>query len=71
MSHFKRVEDAIFFVPQPIGKNLQDTRRQGIRTVIDFRLPSKLATFNEKLTKSQGLAYVKILADKAAHLHAE
>ena len=71
MSHFERVEDGIFIAPQPIGKNLQDAKRQGIRTVIDFRLPSELATSNETLTKSQGLAYVNIPVDKAAHLHAE
>ena len=71
MSQFKRVEDGIFIAPQLIGKNLQDAGRHGIRTVIDFRLPSELATSNETLTKSQGLAYVNIPAEKAAHLHAK
>ena len=71
MSHFERVEDGIFIAPQPTGQDLQDARRQGIRAVIDFQLPSETATSNETLTKSQGLAYVNIPADKAAHLHAE
>lgn len=66
MSQFKRVEDGIFIGPQPTGQDLQDAKRQGIRTVIDFRLPSETATSNETLTKSQGLAYVNIPVDKAA-----
>ena len=66
MSQFKRVEDGISIGPQPTGQDLQDARRQGIRTVIDFRLPSETATSNEALTKSQGLAYVNIPVDKAA-----
>ncbi len=66
MSQFKRVEDGISIGPQPTGQDLQDAMRQGIRTVIDFRLPSETATSNETLTKSHGLAYMNIPVDKAA-----
>ena len=65
MSQFKRVEDGIFIGPQPTEQDLQDARRQGIRTVIDFRLPSETATSNETLTKSQGFACVNIPVNKA------
>ena len=44
MSQFKRVEDGIFIGPQPTEQDLQEVRQQGIRTVIDFRLPSETAT---------------------------
>ena len=66
MSQFKRVEEGIFIGPQPNEHDLQDAERQGITTVIDFRLPSETATSNETLTKSQGLAYVNIPVNKAA-----
>ena len=44
MSQFKRVEDGIFIGPQPTEQDIQEARQQGIRTVIDFRLPSETAT---------------------------
>ncbi|TBR13246.1 MAG: hypothetical protein EPO43_11240 [Rugosibacter sp.] len=66
MSQFKQVEDEIFIGPQPTEQDLQEAKQQGIRTVIDFRLPSETATSNETLTKSHGLAYVNIPVNKAA-----
>ena len=66
MSQFKRVEDGIFIGPQPTEQDLEEVRQQGIRTIIDFRLPSETATSNETLTKSHGLAYVNIPVNKAA-----
>ena len=66
MSQFKRVEDGIFIGPQPTEQDIQEAKQQGIRTVIDFRLPSETATSNETLTKSHGLAYVNIPVNKAA-----
>ena len=66
MSQFKQVEDGNFVGPQPTEMDLQEAKQQGIRTVIDFRLPSETATSNETLTKSHGLAYVNIPVNKAA-----
>lgn len=66
MSTFKRIEDGIFIGPQPTGQDLQEARQQGIRTVIDFRLPSETPASNEALAKNHGLAYVNIPVDKAA-----
>ena len=51
MSQFKRVEDGIFIGPQPTEQDLQDAKQRGLRTVIDFRLPSETATSNDILTK--------------------
>ena len=42
MSQFKQVEDGIFIGPQPTEQDIEEVRQQGIRTVIDFRLPSDL-----------------------------
>ena len=66
MSQFRQIEDGIFIGPQPTGQELQEAKQQGIRTVIDFRLPSETAASNETLVKSHGLAYVNIPVDKAA-----
>jgi len=66
MSQFRQIEDGIFIGPQPTGQDLEEARQQGIRTVIDFRLPSETAASNETLVKSHGLAYVNIPVDKTA-----
>jgi len=66
MSQFRQVEDGVFIGPQPTGQELEEARQQGIRTVIDFRLPSETAASNETLVKSHGLAYVNIPVDKTA-----
>ncbi len=66
MSSFKRLDDEFFIGPQPTEQDLQDAKKQGIKTVIDFRMPSETATSNAELTKSQGLTYVNIPVNKAA-----
>lgn len=43
MSPFRPVEDGIFIGPQPSPNDLEDARQRGIKTVIDFRLPSETA----------------------------
>ncbi len=65
MSNFKRVEAGIFIGPQPTAQDLEDARRQGVKTVIDFRLPSETATSNETLVRSHGLDYANIPVNKA------
>lgn len=65
MSQFRPVEDGIFIGPQPSPNDLEDARQRGIKTVIDFRLPSETATPNETLVKSYGLDYINIPVNKA------
>ena len=60
MSQFKGVADGIFIGPQPTQQNLEDAKQQGIKTVIDLRMPAETTTSNETLTKSHGLGYVNI-----------
>ena len=66
MSSFKRIDDEFFIGPQPTEQDLQEAQKQGIKTVIDFRMPSETAASNAELTKSQGLTYVNIPVNKAA-----
>jgi len=65
MSQFKPVEDNIFIAPQPTAQDLDDAKQQGIKTVIDFRMPGETPASNETLTKNHGLDYVNIPVDKA------
>lgn len=65
MSSFKLVDDGIFIGPQPTAQDLEEARQQGVKTVIDFRLPSETATPNETLVRSHGLAYANIPVNKA------
>ena len=65
MSQFKPVEENVFIGPQPSPDDLEDARRLGIKTVIDFRLPSETDSPNETLVKRFGLDYVHIPVDKA------
>ena len=60
MSQFKPVQDGIFIGPQPTERDLDDAKQQGIKTVVDFRMPTETTTSNETLTRSHGLDYVNI-----------
>lgn len=66
MNSFKRIDDEFFIGPQPTKQDLQAAKQQGIKTVIDFRLPSETATSNAALITSEGLAYVNIPVNKVA-----
>lgn len=66
MSQFKPVAEGIFIGPQPTGQDLDAARQQGIKTVIDFRMPTETKTSNETLTHRHGLNYVNIPVDKAS-----
>jgi uncharacterized protein (TIGR01244 family) len=66
MSSFKRIDDGFFIGPQPTIQDLEEAKLEGIKTVVDFRLPSETTTSNAALTASQGLAYVNIPVNKAA-----
>ena len=65
MSQFRPVKSGIFIGPQPTPQDLEDARQHGIKTVIDFRLPSETATSNETLARSAGLDYINIPVNKA------
>ena len=65
MSQFRPVESGVFIGPQPTSQDLEDARQHGIKTVIDFRLPSETATSNETLAKSASLDYINIPVNKA------
>jgi len=65
MSQFKPVEDSIFIGPQPTERDLDDAKQQGIKTVVDFRMPTETMTSNEILTRGHGLDYVNIPVNKA------
>jgi uncharacterized protein (TIGR01244 family) len=65
MNQFKEVNEGVFIGPQPTEQDLHNARRQGIKTVIDFRLPAETKTSNETVTKNAGLDYANIPVDKA------
>ena len=65
MSNFRLVKEGVFVGPQPTAQDLEDARQQGVKTVIDFRLPSETGTSNEALVRSHGLDYTNIPVDKA------
>lgn len=66
MANYKQIGDGIFIGPQPTEQDLEHAKQQGIRTVIDFRMPSETATFNADLVGSAGLDYVNVPVNKTA-----
>ena len=66
MAQFKQIRDGFFIGPQPNEQDLEKAKQQGIKTVIDFRLPSEIPTSNEKLTRDGGLDYVNVPVNKAS-----
>ena len=66
MDQFKRLENGMLIGPQPTADNLRQARVEGIKTVIDLRMPSETSTPNAELVASSGLDYVNIPVNKAA-----
>ena len=64
MSQFKKIDDDVFIGPQPTAQALDEARQQGIKTVLDLRLPAETQASNRELTQSHGLGYVNIPVDK-------
>ena len=52
--------------PQPTEGDLRQAKQEGIKTVIDFRLPSEIPTPNAELVARSGLDYVSIPVNKAS-----
>jgi uncharacterized protein (TIGR01244 family) len=66
MAQYRQIGGGFFIGPQPTEQDLSEAKQQGIRTVIDFRMPAETATSNEHLTKSNGLDYVNVPVNKNA-----
>ena len=66
MDQFKLLENGMLIGPQPTADNLRQARVEGIKTVIDLRMPSETSTPNAELVASSGLNYVNIPVNKAA-----
>lgn len=66
MTDFKHIGEGFFIGPQPTANQLSEAKRNGINTVIDFRLPSETQTSNSSLVGDSGLNYVNIPVDKTA-----
>jgi uncharacterized protein (TIGR01244 family) len=66
MANFRKIGEDFFIGPQPTADDLTEAKRQGIRTVIDFRMPAETPTSNASLVEESGLNYVNIPVDKTA-----
>ena len=66
MDQFKPLENGMLIGPQPTEADLRQAKLQGIRTVIDFRMPGETPTPNAKLVARSGLEYVNIPVNKAS-----
>jgi uncharacterized protein (TIGR01244 family) len=66
MANYKQLDDKFFIGPQPAEEDLNEAKQQGIRAVIDMRLPTETATPNADLVERSGLRYVNIPVNKAA-----
>ncbi len=66
MDQFKQLENGMLIGPQPTEADLRQAKLQGIKTVIDFRMPSETPTPNTELVARSGLEYVNIPVNKAS-----
>ena len=66
MDQFKPLENGMLIGPQPTEADLRQAKLQGIRTVIDFRMPDETPTPNSELVARSGLEYVSIPVNKAS-----
>lgn len=66
MDKFKQLEDGMLIGPQPTDEDLQQARQQGIKTVIDFRMPTETTTPNADLVAKNGLDYANVPVSKAS-----
>ena len=66
MDQFKLLENGMLIGPQPTEDDLRQAKQEGIKTVIDFRLPSETPTPNSELVARSGLDYVNIPVNKTS-----
>ena len=64
MAQFKDIGDGFYLGAQPNEQDLQEAKGLGVKTVIDFRLPTETAIPNESLVTQFGLNYVNIPVSK-------
>jgi uncharacterized protein (TIGR01244 family) len=69
MTQFRQIGDDLFIGPQPTEAEIEAAKKLGIKTVVDFRVPTETATSNEALVKRSGLDYVNIPVNKANLMH--
>ncbi|MHB1951648.1 MAG: protein tyrosine phosphatase family protein [Acidiferrobacteraceae bacterium] len=55
-----KVSDHVYVGAQPEERDLAQLKREGVRTVFDFRHPSETRTPNAELVRRVGLDYVNI-----------
>jgi uncharacterized protein (TIGR01244 family) len=66
MTQYQQIDSNIFIGGQPTRQDLEEARRRGVRTVIDFRLPTETANSNADLARQAGIGYVNIPVNRAA-----
>lgn len=66
MKPFIQIDALLRLGEQPDEPSLALHKQQGVRTVIDFRVPSETAGANRDLVTAAGLNYINIPVDKAA-----
>ena len=66
MAQFKDIGNGFYLGPQPTEQDLQEAKGRGVKTVIDFRLPTETAIPNETLVTQYGLNYVNIAVSKTS-----
>lgn len=66
MKTFLQIDAGLRLSAQPEEPDLLLHKQQGVRTVIDFRMPSETAGVNRALVEASGLHYVNIPVDKNA-----
>lgn len=66
MNQFKQIEDGLYLGPQPSEQDLDELKRRGVQTVVDFRLPGETPTPRESMVNARGMAYVNIPVNKAS-----
>jgi uncharacterized protein (TIGR01244 family) len=66
MHQFRKIADGIYIGAQPTEQDLQECKRHGIRTVIDFRLPGETATSNAARVQACGMDYANVPVNKAS-----
>jgi len=66
MHQFRKIADGIYLGAQPTEQDLQECRQHGIKTVIDFRLPTETATPNAARVQACGMEYANVPVNKAS-----
>lgn len=66
MDQFKLLHNGMLIGPQPSQDHLRQAKQDGIKTVIDLRLPSETPTPNAELVARSALDYVNIPVNKAS-----